>query len=74
MDKPEFRESLKRNNLTCKKFSQLAGVSLSQVYSWGSEYPVPYYARLIIQMLDDRGGAYGLYGNGNMPPGERGNR
>lgn len=63
MDRAEFRAALKRNSLSCDEFAAMTGRSLSQVYSWGEEYPVPYYARVLLRLLDERGGAQGLIGD-----------
>jgi len=62
MDKCEFRQALRRNGLTCDQFAILAGRSLSAVYDYGGRYPVPYYVRILLQLLDERGGAGGLIG------------
>jgi hypothetical protein len=60
MNKCEFRTALRRNNLTPDEFAALVGRSLSTVYDFGGRYPVPYYARILITLLDERGGAHGL--------------
>ena len=60
MNKAEFRQAVKRNGLSCDEFANLAGRSIEQVYKWGDSYPVPYYARTLLRLLDERGGARGL--------------
>lgn len=60
MDKDEFRDALKRNGLTPDEFAALLGRSVSCVYDFGVRYPVPYYARVLLRVIDERGGAQGL--------------
>ena len=69
MDKTEFKQALRRNGLTVEDFAILTGRSASQIYCWGSTFPVPYFARLLLRLLDERGGARGLltYGRPGRP-------
>ena len=60
MDKDEFRDALRRNGLTPDEFAALLGRSVSCVYDFGVRYPVPYYARVLLRVIDERGGAQGL--------------
>ena len=60
MNKNEFRQALKRNGLKCDEFAQLVGRDVSSIYDFGGRYPVPYYARVILRLLDERGGSQGL--------------
>ena len=60
MNKERFRQALKRNGLSCDDFSLLVGRDVKTIYDFGGRYPVPYYARLILRLLDERGGAHGL--------------
>lgn len=68
MDKPEFRARLKASGLTCDQFAALIGRSVSTVYDFGGRYPVPYFARTYLRLVEERGGFYGLIdlnGHGN---------
>lgn len=60
MDKDEFRIAVKRNGLSCDEFAILCGRTLRSIYSFGETAPVPFYARLILRLLDERGGSHGL--------------
>ena len=61
MDKIEFRQAIKRNGLSCDEFAALIGRSIRQIYAFGDTTPVPYYARVILRLLDERGGSHGLF-------------
>ena len=60
MTKEEFRQALKRNGINCDEFSELVGRDVNTIYDFGVRYPVPYYARIVLRLLDERGGAHGL--------------
>lgn len=60
MTKAEFRQAIKRNGLSCDDFAEIAGRCVRTVYAFGEETPVPYYARLILRLLDERGGGSDL--------------
>lgn len=62
MEKKEFRAALHRNGLSCDEFAAMIGRNISTVYSFGATSPVPYYARLLIKLFDERGGANDLIG------------
>jgi len=60
MDKNEFRQAVKRNGLTCDEFADLVGRDKNTIYRFGDKQSVPYYARVVLRLLDERGGAGGL--------------
>ena len=60
MNKREFRRAVKRNGLSCDDFAVLVGRDIKTIYDFGARYPVPDYARVILRLLDERGGARGL--------------
>lgn len=66
MEKNEFRARLTRLGLSCEEFAALMGVSLRTCYDWGARSPVPYAARLVLALLEERGGAHGLLGRPAM--------
>ncbi len=55
MNKQEFRQALKRSGLTCDEFAAITGRNLNTIYGFGERSPVPYYARFILRLLDERG-------------------
>ena len=61
MSKDEFRQALKRNGIDCCEFAVLVGRDVKSIYDFGGRYPVPYYARIILRLLDERGGVRGLF-------------
>jgi hypothetical protein len=60
MNKEQFRAALKRNGLTVDEFAELIGKSERTVYSFGARYPVPIYARVILELIEARGGLVGF--------------
>lgn len=64
MTKNEFRQALRRNRISCDEFAALTGRSIKTIYEFGERSPVPYYARVILRMIDERGGADGLIPRG----------
>ncbi len=60
MTKSEFRQAIKRNGLSCSDFAAMVGRDVKTIYSYGGNSAVPYFARLILRLLDDRGGSRGL--------------
>jgi len=56
MDKEEFRAALRKNNLTPDEFAAMIGRSLAHVYDFGARYPVPYYARSHLELIELTGG------------------
>lgn len=60
MDRNEFRQALCRHRISCEEFAELIGRHRETVYKFGEATPVPYYARLILRLLDERGGVHGL--------------
>ena len=62
MDRPAFRALLRQVDLTADEFAALVGVNRSTVRGWGARYPIPYHARLILELLIERGGIHGLLG------------
>lgn len=62
MTREEFRDRLARIGLSCDEFAALTNTSLRTVYEWGGRSPVPYLARCVLRLLEERGGAHGLLG------------
>lgn len=60
MNRDEFRRALARHRISPGEFAELIGRSPQQVYTFGQQYPVPYYARVILRLIDERGGVHGL--------------
>lgn len=60
MVKEEFREKLKGHNISCTVFADLIGRDRDTVYKFGESTPVPYYVRVILRLIDERGGIQGL--------------
>jgi hypothetical protein len=66
MGKDAFRSALKALHLTCEDFAELSGWSVRTVYEWGERLPVPYPARLILELLAERNGVR-LDGDPRLP-------
>jgi hypothetical protein len=62
MDRRAFLAALTAVDLTPDEFAALVGASRKTVHDWGGRYPVPYYARLTLYFLQERGGPHGLLG------------
>lgn len=60
MNRDEFRQALARHRISPGEFAELIGRSPQQVYTFGEQNPVPYYARVILRLIDERGGVHGL--------------
>lgn len=61
MNREEFRQALDRNRLSIDEFAYLIGRNRNTVYRFGESTPVPHYARTMLRLIDERGGAYGLF-------------
>ena len=70
MNRQEFRSRIIALDLSCDEFAAICGCSGRTVAEWGARYPVPYHARLILRLLDERGGVHGMLGR---PDRKRGN-
>jgi hypothetical protein len=68
MDRTAFRNALHHVGLTTGEFADLVAVNTKTVYDWGGRLPVPRNIRLILMLLQERGGAHGL---GGRPPADR---
>jgi hypothetical protein len=68
MDRTEFCRAIHSVGLSTAEFAALIGVAEKTAYDWGGRYPVPYPVRLIITLLQERGGAHGFCGR---PPADR---
>lgn len=62
MTRDQFRARLTALDLTCEEFAALINRNVNTVYDWGGRYGVPYDARLVLVLLEERGGAHGLLG------------
>lgn len=62
MNQTVFRAALKRNGLSCDEFAAMLGRNINTIYGFGGKTPVPYYARLVLRLLDERRGSHGLIG------------
>lgn len=60
MTKDQFRQAIKRNGMTVDDFANLTGLHRDTVYRWGASGAVPYWVRLMMQLLDERHGIKGL--------------
>ena len=60
MMKQQFRDELKRVGLSVADFAQLIGKTEKTVYDFGNRLPVPIYARVILRLVDERGGLSGF--------------
>lgn len=61
MDRKEFCSRLKAVRSSIAEFAELIGRTPQQVYTSGEQYPVPVYARTILRLIKQRGGADGLF-------------
>jgi DNA-binding transcriptional regulator YiaG len=62
MTREQFHARLSALDLTTTDFARLTQCSPKTVADWGARYGVPYHARLILVLLEQRGGAHGLLG------------
>ncbi|NCC29909.1 MAG: hypothetical protein EOM22_17635 [Gammaproteobacteria bacterium] len=62
MTRDQFHARLAAIGLTPTEFAALTQSSPKTVLDWGVRYGVPYYARLILVLLEERRGAHGLLG------------
>ena len=62
MTREDFHTRLAAIDLTPEEFAALTQCSVKTVRDWGARYAVPYYARLILVLLEERHGAHGLLG------------
>lgn len=60
MDKKDLIAFLKRHNLTQDQFGAIVGRTRGSVNQFGSRLGIPYYVRVIIKLIDERGGVHGL--------------
>lgn len=74
MTRDQFHARLTALDLTVTEFAALVQCAPKTVQDWGTRYGVPYYARLILVLLEERRGAHGLLGRpactGRLAPGE----
>ena len=62
MTREDFHARLAAIDLTPEEFAAITQCSAKTVRDWGTRYGVPYYARLILVLLEERRGAHGLLG------------
>ncbi len=60
MNRTVMSTTLRQIGITRRQFADLIGNSPSTINDWGGRYPVPRQARLILTMLQERGGTQGL--------------
>jgi len=57
-----FHARLRTIGLTCADFAAIASYNPDTVRDWGRRYPIPYQARLLLYLLEERGTAADLLG------------
>lgn len=69
MDKSEFAARLSSFGMTTEEFAELSKTSAYTVDAWGrGSRPVPHWARLVLDLIEDRGGLHGMLGRPRLPP------
>jgi DNA-binding transcriptional regulator YiaG len=68
MTRVEFHERLNAIGLTCSDFAAIASYNPDTVRDWGRRYAIPYQARLLLYLLEERGSVTDLLGRSHRQP------